>query len=35
MRLAGSGALAAVKRRPVDPVHTVKIFPVLGEEYML
>jgi hypothetical protein len=29
MSLAASGAPAAVKRRAVDPVHTVKIFPVV------
>jgi hypothetical protein len=28
MRLAGSGAPAAVKRIAVDPVHTLKILPV-------
>jgi hypothetical protein len=28
MRLAASGAPAAVKRRAVDPVHTLKILPV-------
>jgi hypothetical protein len=30
MRLAASGAPVAVKRRTVDPLHTVKIFPVLS-----
>jgi hypothetical protein len=28
MRLAASNAQVAVKRRVVDPVYTVKIFPV-------
>jgi hypothetical protein len=28
MRLAGSSSPVAVKRRAVDPVYTVKIFPV-------
>jgi hypothetical protein len=28
MRLATSGAPAAVKRRTVDPVHILKILPV-------
>jgi hypothetical protein len=29
MHFAASGAPAAVKCRAVDPVHTVKIFPVV------
>jgi hypothetical protein len=29
MRLAEYNALTAMKSRAVDPVHTVKIFPVL------
>jgi hypothetical protein len=28
MHFAASGALASVKRRAVDPVQAVKIFPV-------
>jgi hypothetical protein len=31
MRLAASGAPAAVKRRAVDPVHTLKFLPVFDE----
>jgi hypothetical protein len=31
MRLAASGAPATVKRRAVNPVHTLKILPVYSK----
>jgi hypothetical protein len=31
MRLAASGTPATVKRRALDPVHTLKILPVLAK----
>jgi hypothetical protein len=35
MRLAASGAQAAVKRRAMDPVHTLKILPVYPHIHIL